>query len=363
MARRWSTAEDRILTSLYPQGIPIRALARQLDRSEDAVSERRRALGLPARPRSKPWTAREDELVRASAAAGVPAATLAARLGRDAEQVRRRRRALLGSSITPRPYTPADDEAIRACWRSDGDVHRLARELGRSAGSLRLRAQALGVHQPARRRRWHPYEDAAVRDGYARGLTCREIAAELPGRSGAAVAARAAKLGLATYGRAWSAHDDRTLRVLVMEDMELERAAQILARTPDALRARARKLGLDLPRSQRASQRGRRWTRDEDEQLRLHAGLNPATLADLLDRSPEAITQRLRRIGLREARERSPHHPVPSRKNGLTPGERLTVVRELRTGGPRRQLALARRLGRAPAEIRALAARYGDGPP
>jgi hypothetical protein len=361
VARRWSTTEDQILSSLYPQGVPIRVLARQLERSEDAVSERRRALGLPARPRSRPWTEREDDLVRASAAAGVPAAALASRLGRDAEQVRRRRRALLGSSINPRPYTPSDDDAIRACWRDGGDVPALAGRLGRSSGSIRLRAQALGVHQPVRRRRWREYEDTAVRDGYARGLTCREIAAELPGRSGAAVAARAAKLGLATYGRAWSAREDRNLRTLVAEGVELERAAQVLARTPDALRARARKLGLDVPRSHRAQHSGRRWTRSEDEQLRLHAGLNPATLADLLERSPEAITQRLRRIGLREARERSPHHPVPTR-NGLTPGERLTVMRELRGAGPRRQLALARRLGRAPGEIRALAARYRDGP-
>lgn len=362
MARRWSTAEDRILSGLYPEGVPIRALAQQLGRSEDAVSERRRALGLPARPRSRPWTAREDELVRAAAAAAVPAAALASRLGRDAEQVRRRRRALLGSSLRPRPYTPAEDDGIRACWLADGDVQRLAFEMGRSAGSIRLRAQTLGVHRPARRRRWHGYEDAAVRDGYARGLTCREIASELPGRSGAAVAARAAKLGLATYGRAWTARDDRNLQTLVQEGLALERAAQILARTPDALRARARKLGLEVPRSNRSHQSGRRWTHAEDEQLRLHAGLNPATLAGLLERSPEAITQRLRRIGLRETRERSPHHPVPSR-NGLTPGERMTVMRELRTGGPRRPLALAQRLGRAPAEIRALAARYGDRSP
>ncbi len=362
MARRWSTNEDRILSSLYPQGVPIRALARQLGRSEDAVSERRRALGLPPRPRSRPWTEREDALVRASAAAGVPAAALALRLGRDPEQVRRRRRLLLGSTLTPRPYTAPEDEAIRACWRADGDVQALAEELDRSPGSVRLRAQTLGVHSPRRRRRWHDYEDAAVRDGYARGLTCREIATELPDRSAAAVAARAAKLGLATYGRAWTRQDDRSLRTLILEGMELERSAQILARTPDALRARARKLGVELPRSQRALQSARRWTRAEDEQLRLHAGLNPATLADLLERSPEAVTQRLRRIGLRETRERSPHHPVPAR-NGLTPGERLTVMRELRGGGPRRQLALARRLGRAPAEIRALAARYGDGPP
>jgi hypothetical protein len=292
----------------------------------------------------------------------VPAAALALKLERDAEQVRRRRRTLLGSTVTPRPYTPVEDDAIRRCWRAGGDVQELARDLARSPGSVRLRAQTLGVHNPARRHRWHDYEDAAVRDGYARGLTCREIALELPGRSAAAVAARAAKLGLATYGRAWTARDDRSLRMLVLEEVELERAAQILARTPDALRARARKLGLELPRSQLARHGGRRWTHAEDEQLQLHAGLNPATLAGLLERSPEAITQRLRRIGLRETRERSPHHPVPAR-TGLTPGERLTVVRELRNGGPRRQLALARRLGRAPAEIRALAARYGDGPP
>jgi hypothetical protein len=359
MARRWSIAEDRVLHSLYPQGVPIREIAQHLGRSEDAVSERRRALGLPARPRSRPWSAREDELLRAAAAIGVPAAALAGRLGRDAEQVRRRRRALLGSSLQLRSYTPAEDEAIRACWHGERDVQGLARALGRSPGSIRLRAQALGVHAPTRRRRWQGYEDAALRDGYERGLTCRQIAAELPGRSGSAIAARAAKLGLATYGRAWTPRDDRSLQALVLEGMELERAAQILGRTPDALRARTRKLGLAVPRSPRSHQVGRRWTAAEDERLRLHAGLNPATLAELLERSPEAVTQRLRRIGLREARERSPHHPAPAH-NGLTPGERATVTRELRGGGARRQLALAQRLGRPPAEIKALIARYGE---
>jgi len=353
MARRWSTAEDRVLCTQYPRGVPVRSIAAQLGRSEDAVSERRRTLGLPARPRSRPWTAREDELLRAAAAAGVPASTLAARLKRDAEQVRRRRRILLGSASQPRPYTALDDAAIRVCWESDGDVARLADELARSPGSLRLRAQMLGVHRPKRRRRWRPFEDAAVRDGYERGLTCLQIAAELPGRSGPAVAARAAKLGLATYGRAWTPREDRYLRTLALEGFELERAAQILGRTPDALRARARKLALTVPRSPRAHH-ARRWTHVEDEQLALHAGLNPAMLAELLDRSPEAVTQRLRRLGLREARERSPHHPAPTH-NGFTPGERVTVERELRLGGARRRLALAQRLGRPPADLRAFA--------
>ncbi|MGH2895366.1 MAG: hypothetical protein ACRDPM_19165, partial [Solirubrobacteraceae bacterium] len=71
----------------------------------------------------------------------------------------------------------------------------------------------------------------------------------------------------------------------------------------------------------------------------------------MLDRSPEAVAQRLRRLGLREARRRSPHHLVPARR-GLTPGQLATVVRELRNGGPRRRLSLAQRLGLTPGQIR-----------
>lgn len=365
MAQRWSRAEDRVLCQRYPQGVPIRAIAQQLGRSENAVSERRRTLDLPARPRQRAWSPREDQLLRAASTAGLPAAALASRLDRAPEQVRRRRRTLLGGAPGPRAFTPAEDEAIRACWqrhrsrRRDGSedvgqLQQLARELGRSPGSMRLRAQKLGLHRPAGRRRWRAYEDALVRDGYERGVTCAQIAAELPGRTASAIAARAAKLGVATYARSWTPSDDRALRALARQGVELERAAQMLARTPEALRARARKLALAPPRSRRSHQASRRWTPAQDEQLRLHAGVNPATLAELFDRSPEAVTQRLRRLGLREARERSPHHPARAR-NGLTPGERATVARELRTGGPRRQLALARRLGRQPADIRALA--------
>lgn len=141
-----------------------------------------------------------------------------------------------------------------------------------------------------------------MRDGYERGLPCARIAAQLSGRSAAAIAARAAKLGLATYARIWTPRDDLALRALTRDGQQLERAAQLLARTPDALRARARKLALAPLRSRRSYQASRRWTPTEDEQLRLHAGLNPATLAERLDRTPEAVTRRLRRLGLRDAR-------------------------------------------------------------
>jgi hypothetical protein len=367
MAHRWRPDDDRVLRRLYPQGVAIRAIARQLGRSEDAVTERRRAIGLPARLRSRPWSPRQDQLLRAATAAGLPAAALASRLNRPAEQVRRRRRMLLGPALTPRAYTQTDDDAIRARWKRgsprqrEGDLEKLARDLGRSPASIRLRAEKLGLHQPPRRQHWQTYEDAAVRDGYERGLPCLRIASELPGRSASAVAARAAKLGVASYARIWTPRDNLALRALTRDGHQLERAAQILARTPEALRARARKLDLAPLRSRRSDQPSRRWTPTEDNQLRLHAALNPATLAERLDRTPGAVTRRLLRLGLRDARARSPHHPAPTR-NGLTPGEQATVTRELRTGGPRRQLALAQRLGRPPADIKALAAQNPTSP-
>lgn len=354
MPPRWSHGEDRVLRRLYAQGVALRVIAEQVGRSPDAVDERRRVLGIAARTRSRPWSAREDALLRAATAIGLPAAVIAERLGRPSEQVRWRRRALLGAAPAPRAFTVVEDDAIRACWARGDDVERLARELGRPAGSVRLRAQKLGVHRPSARPRWQQCEDAAVRDGYQRGLTCAEIAATLDGRTAAAVAARAAKLGLATYARAWTPRDDRALRQLAGDDIELERAAQLLGRTPEALRARLRKLGLAPLRARAARRSGRRWTAGEDALLELHSGLNPAALAELLDRSPEAITQRLRRLGLRQGSQRSPHHPMV-RRGLLTPGERAAIARELPGGGPRRYLALAQRMELRPADVRAIA--------
>lgn len=356
MSSRWTAAEDRLLRNLYPQGVPVRVIAERVGRSQDAVTERRRTLGLTARPRSRPWTAAEDRLLVAGAAINLPATALASRLGRPGEQVRRRRRALVGASPASRRYTPADDDAIRAGWTAAQDVEVLALRLQRSPAAVRLRATALGLHAPRPRRRWQPSEDATVRDGYERGLTCARIAQDLPGRTATAIAARAGKLGLATYARAWTPIEGRDLRRLTRGGFQLEQAARALGRTPEALRARSRKLGLEPLLTGTKRPRGRRWTAHEDDLLRLQANLNPATLGLLLDRSPEAITQRLRRLGLRHGAERSPHHPAAVR-NGLTPGERVTVTRELRAAGSRRQLAVAQRLGRTLADVRDLAPR------
>jgi len=351
VASRWSAEADDLLRTLYCAGVPVREIARRVGRSEDAVTERRRTLRLAPRPRSQPWSAAEDELLRAAAAAGLPATTLAQRLKRPADQVRRRRAWLVGGGASPRRYSPAEEDAMRDCWATGGDVAALAGAMGRSPAALRLHAESLGLHRPAARRRWQPAEDELVRDGYDQGLTCAEIARHLPGRTPTAVAARAAKLGAATYARAWTPREELVLRQLTRDGFNLERAAQLLGRTPEAIRARTRKLGLSPLHSNGAARQGSRWTTEDDDLLRLHAALNPAALAELLDRSPEAVTQRLRRLGLRRGAERSPHHSLPA-SNGLTPGERATLKRELAVGGARRRVALAQRLGIRLADIR-----------
>ncbi len=335
---------------MYASGLPVGEIAEALDRSGDAVTARRRVIGVEDRRRA--WAPREDALIRAAAEGGLSAARVAERLGRTADAVRARRRALVGPRAAPVPYGPAEDEAIRACFTKGGDVRDLARSIGRSVDAVRLRARALGVHRPARRARWSAPEDAVIRDGYADGLTCAAVARMLPGRTAGAVAARAARLGLSNYARRWSAADDLQLVRLLAAGRPLPELARALVRTPEAVRQRIRHLGLSTaPAPRRAARAGRPWSEADDEILRLHAGINPAVLAQVLGRSDLAVVGRLRELGLRAARERSPHHPA-RRSGGMTPGQRTAITRVREPLTPTRLLELARRLDLPPELVR-----------
>ena len=195
------------------------------------------------------------------------------------------------------------------CLGHGGDLVALAHRLGRSPDALRLHARHLGLHHPQPRRRWAEWEDAVLRDGYTSALPCAEIARQLPQRTTTSVAARARKLGLISYARRWSTDDDQRLMRLTARGSTLEEAAQRLGRTPEAIRRRASRLGIEPPAPAPAPRHARRWTREEDELLRLHHALNPARLAELLGRSDVAVCRRLCAIGLRARAQRSPHHP------------------------------------------------------
>jgi hypothetical protein len=348
MATRWRASEDEQLRALYAAGVPLGRISIRLGRSEDAVNARRAQLGLPVRRAVAPWSELADALLREATLAGVPATQLAQRLHRTVEQVRSRRRALGLVVPSARAYTPVEDAALAAAWASGAGIDDLARRFGRSRDALLLRARVLGFHRPEPRRRWSSEEDALLRDGYAAGLTCEAIAGTLAARTPTAVAARARKLGLATYARRWSDLDDARL-ARALSRHAIDEVARALGRTPEAIRRRAAKLGLDARPTPHGRRGGARWTPDDDEFLRLHPGLNPALLATLLDRSDRAVAARLRQLGLRAGRRGSPHHPV-TLSGGLSPGERALINRELRARGQAAARILERRLGhRGPA--------------
>jgi hypothetical protein len=353
VAARWRPNEDRSLCRLYPRGVPVVEIARRLGRTADAVDARRRLLGLAARRRPREWSARQDALLLASRRAGIPARIVADRLGLPLETVRRRGRALDPRNASRR-WTPAEDERLRAALANGRPLVELARALGRSEGALRTRARERGLLPRAeRRRRWSATEDDLLRSGYESGLTCHAIATDLLGgtRTPQTVSVRASKLGLATYARGWTEEEHRALRRLGLCGASVLEAAERLARTPEAIRRRSRKLGITLARDPVRGD-SRPWRREEDALLRELAGLHPARLARILNRSDQAIRRRRAALGINT---NSPHH-LPPAQDGLTPGERRLLAREYKPGKPRRFLALANRLGRSPAELRALAA-------
>jgi hypothetical protein len=352
VAARWTRAEDARLAQLYAEGVALRAMARDLNRSEDAITNRRQVLGIAdRRPR---WSAGQDRLILAAARDGVPATTLALRLGVPADRLRRRRAQLVGAAPAAPRYTADEDAAIRDAWARGRPVLELAAELGRDPDAVRRRAQQLGVHRPPARRRWTADEDRLVRQGYAGGATCVEIARRLGGtRTPAAVSARAGKLGLGNYARRWTADDDRQLGTIIVAGGTVDQAAVALVRTPEAVRGRLSKLGIAAaPVAYGRS--GRRWTAEEDRLMRRHIGSHPSALSWLLGRSDRAVHSRMQRLGLTAARLPTTHYPVPG---GLviTPGERAVIARELTDARGPRLRAVALRLGRTPGEVRRLA--------
>lgn len=179
--------------------------------------------------------------------------------------------------------------------------------------------------------------------------------ARAAGRSPTSVAARARRLGISDYARRWTAADDALLVRLTRARTPPLKADRVLVRTPEAVRRRCRQLGLPAPPPAAAARSRKPWTPSEDAVLRLHAGLNPATLAEWLGRSDHAVSCRTRALELRDERRRSPHHPV-GRVHGVTPVQQSAIRRAADTLKPTRVVALARRLDLPPAMVREIAA-------
>jgi hypothetical protein len=216
MMAGWTLGEDGRLARWYAADVTVVEIARRLVRSPDAVNARRRLLGLPARRGRRVWSARQDAVLAASARAGVPARVVAERLELPLESVRRRRRELVPAPSVGRRWSSQEDEALHETIATGAPLDELARALRRSEGALRTRARARELLQGPARPRWSGGEDDLIREGYDLGMTCAAISTQLldARRTPQAISARARKLGLTTYARTWTGGEDRALRRL-----------------------------------------------------------------------------------------------------------------------------------------------------
>ena len=215
----------------------------------------------------------------------------------------------------------------------------IARRLRRPADAVRRRRELLGVARPPGRR-YRADEDAALAIVVAEGGSLAELAAQL-GRTEDALRLRARTLGL-TDGetrRRWSPAEDDRLRFAYASGLATKQIQQrqLPERTTGAIVARAHLLGLAV--------NARRWTPGEESRLRLlvAGGASAGGIGRELGRSEEAIRNRCRRLGVGP--------PISGRR---APPRRWTAGEDrlLRARDADPPALLADVLGRTPAAIR-----------
>lgn len=162
LARPWSSAEDAILTRVYPEHGIHEALLRLNGRSKIAVKHRAALLGLTkrvpgsraqapataARVERKAWTPRQDSILRdhfpESGARGVQQRLPCFSLGAIYQ-----RATAIGVQSERRPvqWSPQEDDAIRALYPKHG-AKGVAQKVGnRSLSAIKVRASKLGIRR------------------------------------------------------------------------------------------------------------------------------------------------------------------------------------------------------------------------
>jgi hypothetical protein len=150
------------------------------------------------------------------------------------------------ATTSARAWTPAEDQELGRVWRRGGELARLGRRLGRSwrpcacgpSGSAWSNRRGGAAGSPTRTAGCAP----ATRRGGPAPRSPPAWPAAPPGRSPLAPAGSGWP---AT--RRWTRQEDAQLRRLAEHGTCLKRAAGILARTPQALRVRACRLGIRPP--------------------------------------------------------------------------------------------------------------------
>jgi hypothetical protein len=143
--------------------------------------------------------------------------------------------------------TPLPREAIADLLDRGLTDAEIARVGGIQPGTLRNRRLKLGLlRPPSAGPEWTPQEVRKLRRLFARGLSDEEIAERLGRTAPNAIASRRFILGLVRLDeKPWSDEDNETLRRMWDTTATVREIAAVLGRSPGAVTQRRRRLGLE----------------------------------------------------------------------------------------------------------------------
>ncbi len=297
--RPWKSHEDRSLREGWTAGRPIGDIAHSLNRTGGAVVTRARTLGC-VRPHHQrdgfrchvpAWRIRRLRLALVDAE----------RRGLDVKDSGRglAHRALLRRLIQARTFLTSGPESIWQCWSpTELTALRKLREEGRS---LERTAQILGrptedvAHRMMLEGRsvggdWSEEEDATIIQGIKEGISYRQIASRIPGRTMRTVKRRIKQMSLSSMGRRpWSGAE---LRALLKGAAEGLRGKKLAACVPSRGEHSVRRKFYQITRQSRINAR---WTEfDFHLMIRAMRRREPASeIALWLDRDISGVQERI----------------------------------------------------------------------
>lgn len=303
-ARAWLPEDDRQLREFFAADTPIEHLAWIFDRSQTAVRDRLRALGLRRRS-ALPWNELEDEeLARRY---GVDsAADIARDLGRLVSAIYNRAAFLGLTEGNPPPWSEWEDAQLREGYARGVPLPQLARLIGRPLSGLSSRADALGIRHANKPDDWSDAEAARALELAQTGMRYLAIIEQLvaegfPRRSKAGFGPKVRKLGYGRgWGRSWTPEEDDLLRKAYAAGDSLRNLGRRLDRPAGSLRYRAEELGLrGTHPNHDGFRQGPVWTEADEQVLRREFGRTcTRALAGRLGRTRSAVLVRANVLGL-----------------------------------------------------------------
>jgi len=238
----WTHSELEMLKNGYHL-MKIRQLSELLGRSETAIAQKARQIGLR---KSMGWTDHELELLQICYTSATPE-EIKSVLNRHTWFSIVKKAGQLGISRqnVERPkWSDQELETLRALARQGISDQAISAEIGRPLGSIREKRKQMSVFL---KNKWSDTEDVLLLKNY-RDRTNDELESMLPRRSSNAIIKHAAQLGLEKTP-VWTENDDQLLKTRFSTSTMPELLALLLGKTKRQVKRRARQFNLkkDLP--------------------------------------------------------------------------------------------------------------------